>query len=96
MVLNHRFIHGEAMPAILHHQKERKGSLPPCRTGSAELELRVKCLQVEVGSLRSLLDSILLCLRAHADGGSSYSIDTILEAIMQEICRHNHQAPEIQ
>lgn len=81
------------MPAILHSTVERKGSIPACRTGSAELERRVKKLQVEVRSLHSLLDSIQICLRAHAEGESNYTIDTLLDAIMHEICQNSHRAP---
>jgi hypothetical protein len=84
------------MPTILHSHVKNKGNVTACRTGSAEMERRVKRLQVEVRSLHSLLDSILICLRAQVDGGSNYSIDTVLEAIMHEICQNSHRAPEIQ
>jgi len=93
MVDNYRYIQGDDMPVILHSTGERKGSIPACRTGSAELERRVKKLQVEVRSLHSLLDSIQICLRAHADGESNYTIDTLLDAIMHEICQNSHRAP---
>lgn len=62
------------------------------RKVSAELVARVADLQWEIRDyedrmekLESLLDSILICLNAHENGESQYSLRTIFDAIVHDI-----------
>lgn len=50
-----------------------------------EMQRRIRLQEVHIERLESLLDRIVICCNAYRDGEVSWTADTLLEAVEQEI-----------
>jgi|AMWB02.1.fsa_nt_gi hypothetical protein len=50
-----------------------------------EMQRRIRLQEVHIESLESLLDRIVICCNAYRDGDVSWTADSLLEAVVQEI-----------
>lgn len=69
---------------ILDLEENRK---KPCEPSNRlqEMLCRVRMREMQIESLESLLDRILICLNAYRDGEVSCPADSLIEAIVKEI-----------
>lgn len=69
---------------VLEFEESRKGSAGLVDR-VAGLQREIRAYEDRMENMESLLDSILICLKAYDNGESQHSLHKILDAIVQEI-----------